>query len=67
MIEGVEKESLEKKVEANLEIDVSVIEFNPFQPRTRFDEVALNAILSALPPESAEAVKKALTAMGKKA
>ena len=32
-----------------------------------FDEVALNAILGALPPESAEAVKKALMGMsGKK-
>lgn len=44
LIEGVEKETLEKKVEANLEIDVSNIEFNPFQPRTRFDEVTLNEL-----------------------
>ncbi len=44
LIEGVEKETLEKKVEANLEIDISDIEFNPFQPRTRFDEVTLNEL-----------------------
>jgi len=37
----VEKEILEKKVEANLDISVDSIEANPFQPRTSFDEQAL--------------------------
>ncbi|MCD4770278.1 MAG: ParB/RepB/Spo0J family partition protein [Bacteroidales bacterium] len=48
LIEGVEKESLEKKVEANLEIDVSAIEFNPFQPRTRFDETTLEELATSI-------------------
>ncbi|HEX2920229.1 MAG TPA: ParB/RepB/Spo0J family partition protein [Bacteroidales bacterium] len=41
LIEGVEKEVLEKKVEANLNISVDSIEANPFQPRTNFDGQAL--------------------------
>lgn len=44
LIDGVEKEVLEKKVEANLEIEISAIEYNPFQPRTRFNEEALNEL-----------------------
>jgi ParB family transcriptional regulator, chromosome partitioning protein len=46
LIDGVEKEVLEKKVEANLDISVDSIDANPFQPRTNFDEEAL-AELSA--------------------
>jgi len=41
LIDGVEKEVLEKKVEANLDISVDSIEANPFQPRTSFDEQSL--------------------------
>ncbi len=48
LIDGVEKEVLEKKVEANLEIDISAIEYNPFQPRTRFKEDALNELASSI-------------------
>ncbi len=48
LIDGVEKEVLEKKVEANLEIDISTIEFNPFQPRTRFNEEALNELAASM-------------------
>lgn len=48
LIDGVEKEKLEKKVEANLEIDISAIEYNPFQPRTRFDETALSELAASI-------------------
>jgi ParB family chromosome partitioning protein len=48
LIDGVEKEVLEKKVEANLEIDISAIEYNPFQPRTRFNEDALNELAASM-------------------
>lgn len=48
LIDGVEKEVLEKKVEANLEIDISAIEYNPFQPRTRFNEEALNELAASI-------------------
>lgn len=48
LIDGVEKEVLEKKVEANLEIEISAIEFNPFQPRTRFNEEALNELAASI-------------------
>jgi len=48
LIDGVEKEILDKKVEANLEISVSDIELNPFQPRTRFDETALDELASSI-------------------
>jgi ParB family chromosome partitioning protein len=44
LIEGVEKEVLEKKVEANLQIAIESIDANPFQPRTRFDEQALQEL-----------------------
>ena len=46
LIDGVEKEVLEKKVEANIDISVDDIVANPFQPRSTFDEQAL-AELSA--------------------
>jgi len=48
LIDGVEKEVLEKKVEANLEIEISAIEFNPFQPRTRFNEEALKELAASM-------------------
>lgn len=44
LIEGVEKEMLERKVEANLDIPVGNIDGNPFQPRTHFDEQALEEL-----------------------
>ena len=48
LIEGVEKEVLEKKVEANLQIDINSIENNPFQPRTRFDNQALEELAASI-------------------
>jgi len=48
LIDGVEKEVLEKKVEANMEISVSSIEANPFQPRTTFDEQALEELAASV-------------------
>jgi ParB family chromosome partitioning protein len=44
LIDGVEKEVLEQKVEANREIAVDSIEANPFQPRTSFDEQSLEEL-----------------------
>ena len=46
LIDGVEKEVLEKKVEANHGYPVDSIEANPFQPRTSFDEQALEELVS---------------------
>jgi ParB family chromosome partitioning protein len=48
LIEGVEKEVLEKKVEANMQIAVESIDANPFQPRTRFDEQALQELAASI-------------------
>lgn len=48
LIEGVEKEVLEKKVEANLQIDINTIDANPFQPRTRFDSQSLEELASSI-------------------
>lgn len=48
LIDGVEKEVLEKKVEANLNISVDSIEANPFQPRTNFDEQALDELAASI-------------------
>jgi len=48
LIEGVEKEVLEKKVEANLDIPVDSIDGNPFQPRTNFDEQALEELAASI-------------------
>lgn len=48
LIDGVEKEILEKKVEANLQIAIESIDANPFQPRTRFDEKALEELASSI-------------------
>lgn len=48
LIDGVEKEILEKKVEANLDISVDSIDANPFQPRTTFDEQALEELSASI-------------------
>ena len=48
LIEGVEKEVLEKKVEANMDISVDAIEANPFQPRTTFDDQTLEELASSI-------------------
>jgi len=48
LIDGVEKEVLEKKVEANMDISVDSIEANPFQPRTTFDEQALSELAASI-------------------
>jgi ParB family chromosome partitioning protein len=48
LIEGVEKEALEKKVEANLQIDITAIDANPFQPRTRFDSQSLDELAASI-------------------
>lgn len=48
LIEGVEKEVLEKKVEPNMDIAVDSIDGNPFQPRTHFDEQALEELAESI-------------------
>ncbi len=48
LIEGVEKEILEKKVEANLDISIDSIGANPFQPRTSFDEQSLEELATSI-------------------
>jgi len=48
LIEGVEKEVLEKKVEANLQVDINSIDGNPFQPRTRFDAQSLEELAASI-------------------
>jgi ParB family transcriptional regulator, chromosome partitioning protein len=48
LIDGVEKEVLEKKVEANQDISVDAIDANPFQPRTNFDEQSLEELASSI-------------------
>ena len=48
MIDGVEKEVLEKKVEPNLDISLDSIDGNPFQPRSHFDEQALEELASSI-------------------
>lgn len=48
LIDGVEKEALEKKVEANLQIDINSIEVNPFRPRTRFDSESLDELAASI-------------------
>jgi ParB family transcriptional regulator, chromosome partitioning protein len=48
LIDGVEKEVLEKKVEANLDISVDSIDANPFQPRTNFDEQSLEELANSI-------------------
>ena len=48
LIDGVEKEVLETKVEANLEIEIDSIDANPFQPRTRFDSQSLEELAASI-------------------
>ncbi len=48
LIDGVEKEVLEKKVEANMHISVDSIDANPFQPRTNFDEQSLEELAASI-------------------
>lgn len=48
LIDGVEKEILEKKVEANKDILIDSIDGNPFQPRTTFDAQSLEELASSI-------------------
>jgi ParB family chromosome partitioning protein len=48
LIEGVEKEILERKVEANKDISIDSIDGNPFQPRTSFDEQAMEELTASI-------------------
>jgi len=48
LIDGVEKEVLEKKVAANMDISVDAIDANPFQPRTSFDEQSLAELATSI-------------------
>lgn len=48
LIDGVEKEVLEKIVAANLDISVDSIDANPFQPRTSFDKQALDDLANSI-------------------
>ncbi len=48
LMSDAEREILEEKVEANLEISIDDIELNPFQPRTRFDEQLLEELASSI-------------------
>jgi ParB family chromosome partitioning protein len=48
LIDGVEKEILERKVEANQDISVDSIDGNPFQPRTTFDQQALEELAASI-------------------
>jgi len=48
LIDGVEKEVLERKVEANQDIPVDAIDGNPFQPRTTFDEESLGELAASI-------------------
>lgn len=48
LIDGVEKEVLEKKVEANQDIPVDSIDGNPFQPRSNFDEQSLQELADSI-------------------
>ena len=48
LIDGVEKEVLERKVEPNLNISLDAIDGNPFQPRSHFDEQALEELAASI-------------------
>ena len=48
MIDGVEKEVLERKVEPNMDIAVDSIDGNPFQPRSHFDEQSLEELAASI-------------------
>jgi ParB family chromosome partitioning protein len=48
LIDGVEKEVLERKVEPNMDISLDSIDGNPFQPRTHFDDQALEELATSI-------------------
>lgn len=48
LMDDAEREKLEEKVEANLEISIDDIELNPFQPRTSFDKQALDELAASI-------------------
>lgn len=48
LIDGVEKEVLERKVEPNMDIPLDSIDGNPFQPRSHFDEQSLEELASSI-------------------
>jgi ParB family chromosome partitioning protein len=48
LIDGVEKEILERKVEPNMDISLDSIDGNPFQPRTHFDDQALEELAASI-------------------
>jgi ParB family chromosome partitioning protein len=48
LIDGVEKEALERKVEPNSDIPLDSIDGNPFQPRTHFDDQALSELAASI-------------------
>ena len=48
LIDGVEKEVLERKVEPNMDIAVDSIDGNPFQPRSHFDEQSLDELAASI-------------------
>ncbi len=48
LIDGVEKEVLERKVEPNMDIAIDSIDGNPFQPRSHFDEQSLEELATSI-------------------
>lgn len=48
LIDGAEKEALERIVEANQDISVDSIDGNPFQPRTHFDDQSLEELATSI-------------------
>jgi ParB family chromosome partitioning protein len=48
LIDGVEKEILERKVEPNMDIALDSIDGNPFQPRTHFDDQSLEELAASI-------------------
>ena len=47
-IKSVEDKNADKVVGNNLEVDIDAIEINPFQPRTNFNEEALQELASSI-------------------
>jgi ParB family chromosome partitioning protein len=48
LIDGVEKEALERKVEPNMNISIDSIDGNPFQPRTHFNDQSLEELAASI-------------------
>jgi len=48
LIDGVEKEILERKVEPNMDIALDSIDGNPFQPRIHFDDQTLEELAGSI-------------------